>query len=45
MDLQAWNMENAYTGKWVGSFNHIMMSSPGRWFFTLFAGELFEYSG
>ena len=35
---EAWDMSSAYTGKWVGSFNHIMMASPGRWFFTLFVG-------
>ena len=35
---EAWSMASAYSGKWVGSFNHIMMASPGRWFFTLFAG-------
>ena len=35
---EAYSMDNAYTGKWVGSFNHIMMGSPGRWFYTLFAG-------
>ena len=35
---EAWNMQSAYDGTWVGSFNHIMMGSPGRWFYTLFAG-------
>jgi hypothetical protein len=35
---EAYNMNKAYTGQWVGSFNHIMMGSPGRWFYTLFAG-------
>eukprot|EP01047_Picozoa_sp_COSAG01_P040503 COSAG01_NODE_3415_length_6122_cov_15.057945_5_plen_117_part_00 len=28
---EAYNMDSAYTGKWVGSFNHVMMGSPGRW--------------
>jgi alpha-L-rhamnosidase len=35
---EAWDMSHAYTGEWVGSFNHVMMASPGRWFFTLFVG-------
>ena len=35
---EAWSMAGAYEGTWVGSFNHIMMSSPGKWFYTLFAG-------
>jgi hypothetical protein len=35
---EAWSMAGAYDGTWVGSFNHAMMGSPGRWFFTLFAG-------
>ena len=35
---EAWNMSNAYKGTWVGSFNHIMLGSPGKWFYTLFAG-------
>jgi len=35
---EAWSMRNAYQGSWVGSFNHIMLGSPGRWFYTLFAG-------
>ena len=35
---EAWDMSSAYTGQWVGSFNHVMLASPGRWFFTLFVG-------
>jgi len=35
---EAWRMQSAYAGTWPGSFNHVMMGSPGRWFYTLFAG-------
>lgn len=35
---EAWNMNHAIEGTWVGSFNHIMTGSPGRWFYTLFVG-------
>jgi alpha-L-rhamnosidase len=36
--LDALHTLNAYDGPWPGSFNHIMMGSPGRWFYTLFGG-------
>jgi hypothetical protein len=35
---EAWSMKGAYQGTWVGSFNHAMFASPGRWFYTMFAG-------
>jgi alpha-L-rhamnosidase len=35
---EAWSMTGAYKGTWVGSFNHAMFASPGRWFYTMFAG-------
>ena len=35
---EAYDMASAYAGTWVGSFNHIMLGSPGQWFYTLFAG-------